>query len=489
MHINKDKKDLACSNLNTNNLPASADFLHALDKKGMLLDLYKKAEDEFKSNVKINIINNGLIIDNMNKILFYLIKDKETEDKYLGDISKIECIDHAQYDKDNTSLKTYNSNSTKYEKMTGLKNRATALESLVNFYFKELNFLQLPDLIFNLSYTNEKSNINKEINLYHEFDGCYLYEGENNINFESLKFFVPFNSEKRYLITESKIIDVFEEKPAEHHNQIYQKSLLFIEVKTRFPLENDSNYSQKLESVIQNMLHKLSYFLEIYLNILNKNKIETIQFLLLYNHNRLCNYKEIIKTYLNNNKSEIKSKIKQYKIYLDLLYIFPSIGNISLNLINKKLNQLIKETKESKTQMQKMEKENKENLKKMEKENEEKQKKMKKENEENLKKIKKESEEKQKKLEDQNKKSQEQIEKLEEENKNGMQRMKELEEKLKKLEEFIKNIQINKNKENKKQEDQKEIHIIENKKIEKVNKVIEKVKIFDKNANAKEKEN
>ena len=57
------------------------------------------------------------------------------------------------------------------------------------------------------------------------------------------------------------------------------------------------------------------------------------------------------------------------------------------------------------------------------------------------------------------------------------------------MEEFIKNIQINKNKENKKQEDQKEIHIIENKKIEKVNKVIEKVKIFDKNANAKEKEN
>ena len=47
----------------------------------------------------------------------------------------------------------------KNDNMTGIKNRALVLESLVNFYFRQLKIVPLPSLLINLNYKKSDKKI------------------------------------------------------------------------------------------------------------------------------------------------------------------------------------------------------------------------------------------------------------------------------------------------------------------------------------------
>ena len=312
MNLPQEKKLLVKSYLNKQSIPAYREFSEALKNKRILKRFYETAIKNLKNDDKIEITKNGLILNN-SMILFYLIKGNRPENEYLNNNSNIESINDVQNDKDNYNAKIYNSNSTKYEgTITNLKYSLTAVESIVNFYFKQLNLIQLPDLVFNLTYENLDNN--DDINLYSQYDGCYLYEGKECIYFENLKFFVPINTENRFIILKDNNIDSLGTNTTKYNYQIFNNTLIFIEVKTNFPSENDSNQYQKLESFIQKMLTKAKLFLTIYLKIFKNKKIENIQFILFYNNNRLSEYKDTINNYINKYKSEFPEEITKYNI-------------------------------------------------------------------------------------------------------------------------------------------------------------------------------
>ena len=345
-------------------------FIKEIEKMGIIKQFYDKAASNIESDNKnkINILQNGMTFYNVevenkkkSNIFVYCIKDEEIEDKYLCDVNNIQSIDHKAYDSEENKmnskkkadsekgkqLKTksedlnikkikkrnqiYNSENKSDkkdfdEKISGLKNRALSLESLVNFFFKQFNLLSLPNLIFNISDKNER------IFLFRELDGAYMNENENIISYETLKFMIPFNSEKILSIKET-VEEVDKSKFI-----VLPKSIIFIEVKKEFPKEKEIIQNKKsLKEVIEGMIEKVNYFMFIYKEIFKDLKIENIQLLLLYDQNRIENYKESIKNYILAYKDLIANYIKNYNIYFNILYIYPSIGKIALNEIKNEM--------------------------------------------------------------------------------------------------------------------------------------------------------
>lgn len=205
---------------------------------------------------------------------------------------------------------------------------------MVFFYFQQLKLLSLPDLIFNLTVQKNNKDKEKDINLFYEWDGCFLSKQRSDISLDQ-SFILPFNKEKTFRIFLDSIIDEIDKKNKEKF-LVRNNSLIFIEVKTHFPKKEEKDKNQNLENIIKKMFIKLNYYLELYLNILKNEEINNIQIILLYNQNRLTNYKNNIFEYINKYKSDLNNnnKLKQYNIFFDLFYIFPSIGKLSLNFIS-----------------------------------------------------------------------------------------------------------------------------------------------------------
>ena len=286
-------------------------------------------------------------------MLLYCVKDEKIEDDYLSNVQNIKCIDHDEYDKsksdsnnNDTKINEKNNNAfnnmdnnsfksnSKYEKdsMTGLKNESLALESLVNYYFRQFPVLSLPNLILNLDYKskiNNKNNSKTSINLFFEWDGCYLFEGERDITF-STDFILTFNKEIKYKINRHKTTEKIQDDILIRNN-----SIVLIEVKTHFPKETEDDNYNNLENVIKVMFAKLNYFVDLYNTSLKLN-IKEIKIVLLYDQNRLKNYKNNIHEYLDQYKSNYNF-IDQCDLYFDIIYIIPSIGKLSLNHISQQL--------------------------------------------------------------------------------------------------------------------------------------------------------
>ena len=147
-------------------IPYPITFKTKIQCEPMLKIFYENAKKNIEESTRIEILRNGLFIYNQ-KLLFYCLKNKQLEDNYISDINNIECIDHELYDKseqnsiktksnksDNIiynnkniskdildtnetkkSFNTCNLHEAKTNQITGLKNRALGLESLVFFYF------------------------------------------------------------------------------------------------------------------------------------------------------------------------------------------------------------------------------------------------------------------------------------------------------------------------------------------------------------------
>ena len=134
---------------------------------------------------------------------------------------------------------------------------------MVYFYFKELKLVSLPDIIFNLSYkaNNYSKNINN-INLYYEWDGCFLSTNEKDTKQIVIS---PFHKEKKFIIEKNSLRDV---NINQERFQIKKNSLIFLEVKTHFPKTKEIDENQYLENLIFTMFKKLNYFIELYSTIL-----------------------------------------------------------------------------------------------------------------------------------------------------------------------------------------------------------------------------
>jgi hypothetical protein len=256
--------------------------------------------------------------------------------------------------------------------MTGIKNRALVLESLVNFYFRQLKILPLPSLLINLNYKKSdkkntkydpEKNVQKapqenKINLFFEFDGCYLFEGKNDITFSD-DIIKPFNKETKY-----KVSDKEETKIIQNDILIKNNSIVLIEVKTHFSKLKEEDQRTNLENIIKMMFIKLNYFVDLYHEILQK-KFEEIKLILLYDQNRLSNYENnIIINIIDKNKDKFQA-LNKYDLYFDIVYIIPSIGKISLNYISQKLQKLEEDKKKSDSRITALEKELEEIKKKL----------------------------------------------------------------------------------------------------------------------------
>ena len=414
------------------------DFAGRIKSEKIINNYYEEAKNKLEKGTTINILENGLF-NYDNKLLLYCIKDEETEDNYINNIDNISCIKHEEYDKavynlkyniksnkDNTNnvnnnvIKTIDKDNKSFksssksdnESMTGIKNRAIALESFVDFFFRQFNVLPLPDLVLNLDYSRKGKKIEGKINLYFEWDGCYLLEEKEKDIVFAKDSILPFNKELNY-----KLNKYGEPELINNNILIERKTIAFIEVKSHFPKEEEENSKDNLENIIKMMFYKLNYFVKIFTKILQE-KVENIKIILLYNQNRLTNY------YQNNIKKYIKiysknfDSLNKYKIYFDILYIIPSIGKLSLNRISEKLsetNQQLCETNKQLLETNQQLYDTNEKIKKLEEDN---------------KKI--------KKLEEDNKK----IKKLEEDNKISNQKIKELERELSLIKSQIQNEEI-----------------------------------------------
>ena len=345
-------KDLLsqCSNIShkpfclLNKVYQSEDFGKKIKEEKIINDYYQNAKKNLENAKTIEILKNGLFIY-ARKMLLYCVKDEEIEDNYLSDVHNISCIKHEDYDKlENNSSNTANSagdnisksfkSDSKYDKnaMTGLKNRGFVLESLVNFFFRQFQIMPLPNLLINLDYVKGGKKSENSINLFYEWDGCYLLEdneNKNDVTFET-DFALPFNKEIQYKISHDN-------KTEKINNNILIKknSIVFIEVKTHFPKEIEENKNNNLENIIKVMFLKLNYFTSLYSKIL-KNKVKEIKIILLYDQNHLRDYKKTIEEFIDKYKNNFLS-IKDYEIYFDILYIIPYISKLSLNQMNKKL--------------------------------------------------------------------------------------------------------------------------------------------------------
>ena len=355
---------------NSNSILIEEDFKDKIKGEEILNKYYSCAFEKLMKDETIKILENGIFIYN-GKLLLYCVKNEKIEDDFISDIKCIKSIPHKEYDPDLDNSKekidlkptdykdnrSFNSNS-KYESdnMTGIKNRALVLESLVNFYFRQLKILPLPSLLINLNYKKSdkkntkydpEKNVQKapqenKINLFFEFDGCYLFEGQNDITFSD-DIIKPFNKETKY-----KVSDKEETKIIQNDILIKNNSIVLIEVKTHFPKLKEEDQRTNLENIIKMMFIKLNYFVDLYHEILQK-KFEEIKLILLYDQNRLSNYEnDIIINIIDKNKDKFQA-LKKYDLYFDIVYIIPSIGKISLNYISQKLqkleeeNQIIKE--------------------------------------------------------------------------------------------------------------------------------------------------
>ena len=140
------------------------DFTKKIEDEIIINKYYEEASENIQNVEKIKILQNGLFLYG-GKMILYFLKDERIKDNYISDV----------------------------------KNRALVLESLVNFYFRQFQVLPLPNIIINLDYKINATKSETSLNLFFEWDGCYLFEGKSDITFEA-DFILPFTKEKKYKV-------------------------------------------------------------------------------------------------------------------------------------------------------------------------------------------------------------------------------------------------------------------------------------------------
>ena len=300
------------------------DFLNEIKQDTKLNNYYENAKRKIENENTIEILKNGLLIHE-GKMLLYCIKD----------------------------------------------DKSLLLESVVNYYFNQFSLLPLPNLIFNLNYIkigdNSDNSINS-INLFFEWDGCYFLNISKNKNendiYSGSDLLLPFHGEMKYKINKKKT------ELLNNNILIKKDSIIFIEVKTNFPKEEEEDKNNNFENIIKAMFTKLNYFVCLYSEILKK-KVKEIKIILIYDQNRLIKYKDNIIEFIDKYKNDFID-IDTYEIYFDILYIIPHISKLSLNDVTKELleiNKRIEKLEEDNKRIKQLEEENRKRIEKLEEDN------------------------------------------------------------------------------------------------------------------------
>ena len=335
-NLNEDS-ELILKMFKINNKIYSKTIESLLYNKDILIEYYKNSVAKLESQKSINIIEIGISTYKKNLIL-YFIKDEIVEYNYLTDVKNFKEIDYKEYQEENEKSDKESHSS---KNISGIKARAFSLENLIYFYIKKIDSLiELPNLIINISYNPYKNNF-----LYREFDGVFYNNSNNDIDFINFQFSFPFSKEITFNVNE------LEEK----FNSFFinQFSLIIMEVKMHFPKENDKNKNENLKNVILNLFNKI----DLILTLIKKfpYKLKNIHCMLFYDQNKLKNYNiKNIKNYLKDAKKEIDFLFKDYKIFFHILYVFPSISQMSLNLIGSELKEIKNALQQEKTNYDKL---------------------------------------------------------------------------------------------------------------------------------------
>ena len=301
------------------------------------------ASNKFQKDQKVSLLSYGLV-KYYNSIYLYIKKEEEETLNYIKNFQNITPVGFDEYIKidSNPSIKS------ELSLKGGMNLYGYLFEFNLNYFFQTLSdLIELPDLVINLT-----EGIGEE--KFKELDIAYYNkEPSTNQNISLLK--TSFYSK----IFKGKII-IENDKNFE----IYEKSLVLGEIKASFPRklnkEEEIDKRQSLQTIINKLFDKLSFFYQIYklIKLFGESEIKNIQLIFFYDHVQVKKINEIkIKQFINDNKNYWNDLNKNIPIHLFIVYTLPAITNISIYELKKEIQLLKQKDDVREKEMQSLEKE------------------------------------------------------------------------------------------------------------------------------------
>ena len=298
---------------------------------------YINAHKKFKKDLKVPKIAFGIAKINYT-IYLYITKESSLSLNYIKNYKNLAPIDFQNYcEQDNISNKNISINSEMYGE-AGMYINGYTFEFNINFFLKSLkDFIELPNLIFDLS----KNYKNKEF--YHELDISYYIKQKINFNDEN----IPVFKTSAYFSIKNNSISFSEEKNLE----ILDNSLIFGEVKLRFQKKIKSNQSNdnSLTDIIMGLFMKASLFYNLYkeMDIFdNNNKIQSIQLIFFYDYIQMAKINmQLIESIIQKECMPFMKMLRNIQIHFYIVYTLPSITTISISDLSNEI-QVLKKTNE-----------------------------------------------------------------------------------------------------------------------------------------------
>ena len=311
------------------------------DSDDYIYQQYLNAQKQFKNDLKVSKISFGFAKIEYTLYL-YITKENSLSLNYIKNYKNITPIDYEKYcEQDNVSNKNNSLNSEMYGE-AGMYIIGYTFEFNVNFFLKSLkNFIELPNLIFDIS----KTYRNKEF--YHELDIAYYAKQKIDFNKENILLFKT----SAYFLIKGKSVSFQEAKNLE----IFANSLIIGEVKSRFPKKLKSNYNKdnNLTSIITGLFMKLCLFYDLYKDMdlfNNNNPIENIQLIFFYDTMQISNLNlNLISQIIRKECIPFYKIPKNIQIHFYIIYTLPNIAGMNISSLSeeiKKLKRVYKEQKE-----------------------------------------------------------------------------------------------------------------------------------------------
>jgi hypothetical protein len=317
---------------------------------------YLAAFLRFKGNNEVSMLSFGLLKSN-NCIYLYMKKDQKDSLNYMQNHVNINPVNFCKYIDDDLITNTKKSpiNSDIISK-AGMNLNGYSFEFNINYFLQTLSsMIELPNLLFNLSIS-----ILKKCASFHELDIAY-YNSD----------FIPKDKDKLtplkatgYFKIHNSVITFDENKNFE----IYNNSLILGEVKVKFPkkiyekkedkvIKGKINIKVKKEDSLEKIIYKLFYKLSLYYDLFNNtnlfdaSNIQNIQLIFFYDNIQLNQLKnDIIIDIMKKNIYHLKA-LKNIPIHFFIVYVLPTITNISFYEFKEEINELKEKDKKEKKKL------------------------------------------------------------------------------------------------------------------------------------------
>lgn len=322
------------------------DFLNGLENssklkkfkadKDFILNQYSKAVKSFQGDKMVSKLSFGLV-KLYNCIFLYMCKDSKENIEYIKNYKNIVPINFNVYMEDLSVKNPSKKSPINSELMAnaGMNLNGFSFEFNISYFLKELNqLIELPDLLFDLNN-----------NFYHELDIAF-YNEEKVINNQNLSL---LRTSCYFCINKNRINNINNKE-----FEIYGKSLILGEVKTRFPKKlytrnkKKDNEQDTLEDIIDKLFNKLEYFVKLYneINLFEVDDIENIQLIFFYDHSEINKIKDDLIVKLINKHSKTYKKFENFFIHFYIVFTVPAITNVSIFELGNEVNVLKEKDKQ-----------------------------------------------------------------------------------------------------------------------------------------------